>query len=587
MSVGMGMTETETETEVVISGAGPTGLALACELALAGVDTLVLEKLPHRIDQVKGGSLQPRTAELLEMRGLLEPMLRRSLPREAVGGHFAMLPVPLDCSPWHTRHPYPITIPQGDIEEILEERAVSLGARVLREHAVAAVTAVIAEDSADGPDGGVSVTTDAGLSVRARYLVACDGGHSPVRKLLGLPFPGRPGTYQAVLADIRLSATSPQVPTRIAHISEMTRRAHGYWAMLVPIGGDRYRLTFGRMGDAADHPSDAAGEPDDAAGHTSATTGHTDDARDTPVTDREIAEALHAVYGPATELGGVENSSRFTDATRQLEHYRAGERILFAGDAAHIHPPFGGQGLNTGVQDAFNLGWKLAAAVQGRAPEGLLDTYHAERHPVGAQVLQVTSAQRVLATTEPGSDEAALAAIFTDLMRLPDTNRYLAGLMSGLSLAYDLPGAHPLTGHRLPDADIVIPDGARTADSVRTADSEATANGWFTADGQATADGERTRLSALFATGHAVLLDLAGVVPPGTRLPTHLDHVRATCAEGLPAAAILVRPDGYACWATDDPATALADVRPAIATLTSSDSDIYALSVFTWPITLA
>jgi 2-polyprenyl-6-methoxyphenol hydroxylase-like FAD-dependent oxidoreductase len=497
---------TEAETEVVIAGAGPTGLALACELALAGVEPVVLEKLPRRVEQVKGGALQPRTAELLEMRGLLEPMLRRAVPREPVGGHFALLPVPLDCSPWRTRHPYPITIPQWEIEDVLEERASSLGARILHANPVTGV------QTETGPEGGVTVTTDSGLAVPARYLVACDGGHSSVRKLLGLPFPGRPGTYQAVLADIQLSATSPQVPQRIGHISELTRKAHGYWAMLVPMGGDRYRLTFGRPEDTPDVP------------------------RDTPVTDGEIADALRAVYGPETELAAVDNSSRFSDATRQLERYRVGERVLFAGDAAHIHPPLGGQGLNTGVQDAFNLGWKLAATVQNRAADGLLDSYHTERHPVGARVLQHTSAQRVLANPEGDSDKAALADIFADLMRLPDANRYLAGLMSGLSLAYDLAGDHPLTGHRIPDVDLVV-------------------------------RGEHTRLSALFTTGHAVLLDLAGIVRPDTYLPPHLDHVRATCADDLPAAAILLRPDGYVCWAADDQATARGTLHTAIASL--------------------
>jgi 2-polyprenyl-6-methoxyphenol hydroxylase-like FAD-dependent oxidoreductase len=497
---------TETETEVVIAGAGPTGLALACELALAGVEPVVLEKLPQRVEQVKGGAIQPRTAELLEMRGLLEPMQRRALPREPVGGHFALLPVPLDCSPWHTRHPYPITIPQWEIEEVLEERASSLGARILRANPVTGV------QTEAGPGGGVTVTTGTGLAVPARYLVACDGGHSSVRKLLGLPFPGRPGTYQAVLADIRLSATSPQVPRRIGHISELTRKAHGYWAMLVPMGGDRYRLTFGRPEDTPDVP------------------------RDTPVTEQEIADALRAVYGPETELAAVDNSSRFSDATRQLERYRVGERVLFAGDAAHIHPPLGGQGLNTGVQDAFNLGWKLAATVQDRAPSGLLDTYHTERHPVGARVLQHTSAQRVLANPEEDSDQAALADIFADLMRLPDANRYLAGLMSGLSLAYDLPGDHPLTGHRIPDVDLVV-------------------------------RGEHARLSALFTVGHAVLLDLADVIRPGSYLPPHLDHVPATCADDVPGAAILLRPDGYVCWAADDQATARGTLRRAIASL--------------------
>lgn len=292
------------EAEVVIAGAGPTGLMLACELALAGVDTVVLEGLPRRIEQVKGGTIQPRTAELLEMRGLLEPLLDRATPREPVGGHFAMLPVPLDCSPWETRHPFPIGVPQWVIEEVLEERAVANGARVL--HGVA----VLGVEQGDG----VTVAAE-GVRVRANYLAACDGGHSTVRKLLGLPFPGRSGTFLAVLADIRLSAVSSLVPERAGHISELTRRVGEYWAMLVPVGGDKYRFTYGR-------------------------TGQTDITRDSPVTYEEIAGALKAVYGDGAVLSAVDTSSRFSDATRQLESYRAG-RVVFAGDAAHIHPPLG------------------------------------------------------------------------------------------------------------------------------------------------------------------------------------------------------------------------------------------------------
>ncbi len=477
---------TETETEVVIVGAGPTGLMLACELALAGVETLVLERLPRRVEQVKGGGIQPRTAELLELRGLLEPLLRRAAPGDPAGGHFAALPVPLDCTPWQTRHPLPIGIPQWEIEEVLEERAIACGARLLRHTAVCGV---------ESDDSGVTVTAD-GLRVRARYLAACDGAHSTVRKLLGLPFPGRPGTHQAVLADVRLTATSPLVPEQAAHISTLMRQGGGYWAVLVPLGGDRYRFTFGRA-------------------------GQDDGAHDTPVTPEEVTAALEAVYGEGTALGAVDNSSRFTDATRQLEQYRTG-RVLFAGDAAHIHPPLGGQGLNLGLQDAFNLGWKLAAAVQGRAPGGLLHSYHAERRPVGAQVLHHTSAQRLLADPQPGEDLAALRDVFTDLLRLPDANRHLAGLVSGLSLRYELPGEHPLTGSRLPDVELVTEAGP-------------------------------TRLSALFGSGHAVLLDLAGVVPPDLRLPARVDRVRATCAEDVGAGALLFRPDGYLCWAADDP----------------------------------
>ncbi|MET8787418.1 FAD-dependent monooxygenase [Streptomyces sp. NPDC004589] len=478
---------TEIETEVVVVGAGPTGLMLACELTLAGVETVVLERLPERIRQVKGGAIQPRTSEMLELRGLLEPLRRRDLLREPIGGHFAALPVPLDCEPWRTRHPCPIAIPQWEIEEVLEARAIGAGARILRGVAVSEVR--------QDDDGVVAAGSD--LHVRARYLAACDGGHSTVRKLLGLPFPGRPGTHQAVLADIRLSAVSALVPQEMGHMSTLTRQGGGYWAMLAPLGGGRYRFTFGRA-------------------------DRTDIDHDTPVTHEEITAALRAVYGQETTLGSVDNSSRFGDATRQLEDYRAG-RVLFAGDAAHIHPPLGGQGLNLGMQDAFNLGWKLAAVVQDRAPSDLLDSYQAERHPVGAQVLHHTSAQRVLADPHPSEDVAALRDIFIDLMRLPDANRHLAGLMSGLSLRYEVPGKHPMVGQRVPDIDLVTPAGP-------------------------------TLLSALFASGHAVLLDLTGAVPAELGLPPRVDLVRAACADDLGAAALLLRPDGYVGWAALTPA---------------------------------
>ncbi len=503
----------EVTAEVVVVGAGPTGLTLACELALAGIDVLVLEKLSERVEQVKGGTIQPRTAELLEARGLLEPVLPRALPRDASGGHFAMLPVSLDCTPWRTRHPYPIGIPQWEIEEVLETRAVALGVRIRRGAAVTAVTASATGDpkagaDGDGSDGEIRVTAGA-LRVRARYAVACDGARSTVRKLLGLPFPGRDGTFLAVLTDVRLSAVSSLVPERAGHISRLTRRAGDYWGMLVPVGDERYRFTFGRT-DATEHR----------------------EARDAAVTDAEIAAALEALYGPETVLASVYNASRFTDATRQLEHYRTG-RVLFAGDAAHIHPPLGGQGLNLGVQDAFNLGWKLAAILRGHAPDGLLDSYHAERHPIGAQVLHHTSAQRVLAAFDVSQDVAALRDIVTDLLRLPDANRHLAGLMSGLSQHYGISGTHPLTGHRVPDADLVTAAGP-------------------------------TRLFALLATGRPLLLDLAGTVPAGLRLPSQVDLVRATCPENLGATALLLRPDTYVCWATDAPAVTSDILLPAI-----------------------
>jgi 2-polyprenyl-6-methoxyphenol hydroxylase-like FAD-dependent oxidoreductase len=490
--------------EVVVVGAGPTGLMLACELAGAGVGVVVLERLAERTEQVKGGGVQPRTLELLDARGLLAPMLRHALAREEVGGHFAMLPVPLDCTPWRTRHPYPVGVPQWRIEEVLQDAAGARGARVLRGAEVAAVA----------PDaGGVTVTTADGRSVRALWAVACDGGRSTVRKALGVPFPGRDGTFVSVLADIRLAALSPLVPRTYGHASAQTREANGHWAMLTPISGDRYRVLLGRTEGPA--PS-----------------------REAPVGDEEIATALKAVYGAETELAEVLYAGRFTDATRQVERYREG-RVLFAGDAAHIHAPLGGQGTNLGIQDAINLGWKLAATVRGHAPEGLLDTYHAERHPVAAQVLHHTSAQRVLADPKAPADVAALRDIVVDLLRLPDTNRHLAGLMSGLALHYDLPGSHPLTGHRLPDLALDTPAGPAHAQTAAPA-------------------------------GHALLLDLAGALPAGLPLPPLVTRVNATTSGELDATAVLVRPDGYACWATSEGSvpgeTVLGAVRACLTT---------------------
>ncbi|MGH3799457.1 MAG: FAD-dependent monooxygenase, partial [Pseudonocardiaceae bacterium] len=272
------------------------------------------------------------------------------------------------------------------------------------------------------------------------------------------------------------------------------------WSMLNPLEGDLYRLVFGPL---------------------EATTA--DQRRGSPVEADEIRHALQAVWGPDTELGDVTWASRFSDATRQVEHYRAG-RVLFVGDAAHIHSPLGGQGLNLGIQDAFNLGWKLAAHIQRRAPAGLLDSYHTERHPVAARVLHHTRAQRVLADRRPTDDVAALRDIVIDLARLPDTNRYLAGMMSGLDVRYPMPGRgdHPLLGARMPDIDLII-------------------------------DGVATRLSALMHTGRSLLLDLTGDDHLADALDgrdSRIDLRRATTTTNLDVTAVLLRPDGHICWLT-------------------------------------
>jgi 2-polyprenyl-6-methoxyphenol hydroxylase-like FAD-dependent oxidoreductase len=449
-------------TDVLIAGAGPTGLLTAAELALAGLDVTVLERrlgagLPRPV------GLQPRTAELLELRGFTPSAHAVDGP----SGHFAGLPVALDHSVWQTRHPRVVNRTQDDVEAVLADRAVQHGAVVRRGHEVTAVDA-----DADG------VTVD---GIRARWLVACDGAHSTVRTLLGLPFPGRTGTYVATLAHIRLASASGLVPARAAHFSQVTRQANGHWAMLTPLGDGGHRFVYGTT----------AAQP----------------KRDAPVPDAEVTEALTALYGPETRLGELHGASRFNDATRQLERYRHG-RVLFAGDAAHIHPPLGGQGLNLGVQDAMNLGWKLAATVRGTAPAGLLDSYHGERHPAAEQVLRHTAAQRVFTAPDRGENVEALREIVTDLMRLPDANRYFSGLLSGLGLSY--PGAD-----RVPDLDLTTAAGP-------------------------------TRLSALLHGGRGLLLDLGDhAVPPG--FTGQVDLVRAATADaGYRGRLLLVRPDGYA-----------------------------------------
>jgi len=448
-------------TDVLIAGAGPTGLMTAAELALAGVDVTVLERrdgpsLPRPV------GLQPRTAELLDLRGLdTGPAL------DGPSGHFAGLPVPLDHSVWHTRHPRVLNRTQDDVEAMLAEHAVKHGAVIERGHDVTTV---------DVDDDGVTVD-----GRRARWLVACDGAHSTVRRLLGVPFPGRTETYVATLAHVRLDAASELVPARAAHFSQVTRQANGYWSMLTPLGDGAHRFVFGS---------------------TTAQPG-----RDAPVSDSEVTEALTALYGAETRLGEVYGASRFNDATRQLERYRHG-RVLFAGDAAHIHPPLGGQGLNLGVQDAVNLGWKLAATVLGTAPDGLLDTYHDERHPAAARVLRHTAAQRVFTAPDRDGNVEALREIVVDLMRTPDGNRYFSGLLSGLALDY--PGAH-----RVPDLDLTTAAGP-------------------------------TRLSALLHDGRGLLLDLGDhSTPAGFR--GQVGVVRAATADaGYRGRLLLIRPDGYA-----------------------------------------
>jgi len=314
------------------------------------------------------------------------------------------------------------------------------------------------------------------------------------------------------------------VPRAVDHISRLTHTGGGYWMLLHPLEGPEentglYRVVFG--------------------GPEQATL-----PREAPVTADEVARALVAVHGPQTRLGRLRGGTRFSDASRQVSDYRVGE-VLFAGDAAHIHPPIGGQGLNLGVQDAANLGWKLAAHIRGDAPEGLLDSYHAERHPVAARVIATTRAQSVL--MGDADDVLALRGMLTDLTRLPDANRYLAGLMSGLDLRYDFGDLDPLVGTWMPDLDL------------------------------GTAQGTTTRVSTLLRTGRGLLLELGDTGTPDP-LPAGVDRIIARPAEPAGSDAtlgigtdtgaapdvdrILIRPDGYVCWAGAGPH---ASPEPALA----------------------
>ncbi|MFD7591009.1 FAD-dependent monooxygenase [Kitasatospora sp. NPDC059811] len=478
-------------TEVIVVGAGPTGLMLAYELTLAGVPAVVVEKQRTPSTQSRAGGLQPRTAEVLDLRGLLEPLLAQE-PSETTGGHFATLPVELDCRPWRTRYPHPVNVPQVRLEAHLERLLGEQGVPVLRGHEVTAVTqdpeGITITWHADGTPGGGEAWD--GGEIRGRYLVACDGGHSTVRRLLGVPFPGRERRMSAVAADLTLASRSETVPTERKHFSQYTRVAGGFHAILHPIGPDLYRMLFGRL----------SGQGPD---------------RETPVSADEVREALHAVYGPDTELGELRAASRFGDAVRQVERYREG-RAFFAGDAAHIHMPIGGQGVNLGLQDAVNLGWKLAGTIRGWAPAGLLDSYHEERHPVAARVLRHTRAQAVI--MNPGRDEelGTVRELVTELLGLPDTNRYVSGMMSGLDLRY------PGVGPRLIDLDLTTEDGP-------------------------------TRASRLMCSGRGLLLSLDGRRRSVGDRSDRVEHVMAKTDEDVDSAgALLVRPDGYLAWTDTD-----------------------------------
>jgi len=396
-----------TEHAVVIAGGGPTGLMLAGELALAGIDVVIVERRASQdLDGSRAGGLHPRTIEVLDQRGIAERFLAAGRLHPALG--FSR--IHLDISDFPTRHNYVLALWQSHIERILADWVGELGVPNLRGREVVG----FAQD-----DTGVDVELSGDSSLRAEYLVGCDGGRSLIRKEAGIEFTGLDPSTSWMIAEVEMDET-PEFGFRHDRV--------GTHAVNRREDGEPIRVVL-----------------------TERSVEHTGDP-----SMGELREALVAVYGTDYGLRSANWISRFTDMTRQAVSYRHG-RVLLAGDAAHVHPPQGGQGLNTGVQDAVNLGWKLAQVVNQTSPESLLDTYHAERHPVGARVLHNTMAQVALGS--PDDRHQALRDTMTELLRMDEPRRCIAAMLSGLDIHYDLGEGHPLLGRRMPDLDLHTADG--------------------------------------------------------------------------------------------------------------------------------
>jgi 2-polyprenyl-6-methoxyphenol hydroxylase-like FAD-dependent oxidoreductase len=470
-----------TAHSVVIAGGGPTGMMLAGELKLAGVDVVVVERRSSReLDGSRAGGLYARTLEVLDQRGIADRFLDEGRTMQVQGYAY----IPLDISDFPTRHNYGLALWQSHFERILAGWIEELGVPVQMGREVTAFS----QD-----DTGVDVDLSDGSTLRGAYLVGCDGGRSAVRKAAGIEFTGIDPSISFMIAEVEMT-TEPQVGIR--------REGGGIGPVNPQQGGNPYRVVLREQ--RVDHATDP--------------------------TLNDLRHALVAAYG--TDYGAHKPTwiSRFTDATRQAVSYRAG-RVLLAGDAAHIHSPHGGQGLNTGVQDAVNLGWKLAQVINGASPDSLLDTYHAERHAVAARVLQNTMAQ--VALTTPDDRHDALRATFAGLLAMDEPRRHIAAMLTGLDIHYDLGQGHPLLGRRMPDLDIHTPDGP-------------------------------TRIYALLHDARPVLLTFGQpTVEAISRWADRVRHIDAT-HEGawelpvlgqVPApSAVLIRPDGHVAWVgeTDD-----------------------------------
>ena len=463
------------EHAVVIAGGGPTGMMLAAELALANIDVAVVERRSdHMLAGSRAGGFHSRTIEVLDQRGVADRFLAEGQVAQAATFGTTVL----DMGDFPTRHPYSLGIWQNQIERIMAAWIAELPVRI---YYACEVTGFAQDES------GVDVRLSGGESLRGRYLVGCDGGRSLIRKATGIEFPGWDATRSNLIAEVELNEEPPP------GVRHDVRGVHGLDRME---DGRRFRVVV------TEQEIGIGSDP----------------------TLRDLSKALTAVFG--TDFG-VHNPtwiSRFSDMTRQAAAYRDG-RVLLAGDAAHVHYPAGGQGLSLGVQDAVNLGWKLAQVVDGTSPESLLDTYQDERHPVAARALRYTMAQTALQRRDDRMQ--ALVEVVSELATMDEPRKRLAGIASGLDIHYDLGDGHPLLGRRMPDLDLVTGGGP-------------------------------LRLFTLLHDARPVLLNLGE--PGGFDIPPRADRVRVIDAEyagpwELPVlgavdapAAVLIRPDGYVAW---------------------------------------
>jgi 2-polyprenyl-6-methoxyphenol hydroxylase-like FAD-dependent oxidoreductase len=489
------------EHAVVIAGGGPAGMMLAAELALAKVDVAVVERRPdHGLAGSRAGGLHSRTIELFDQRGVAD----RFLAEGQVVQVARLAEAVLDMSDFPTRHPYSLGIWQNQIEQIMAAWIAELGVQVDYGREVTG----FAQD-----EDGVDVECSDSQSLRAQYLVGCDGGRSLIRKAAGIEFPGWDATRSNLIAEVEMTE-KPELGIRndalgMHALGRLEYEIRDGEVIYKDEGPVRVMVTEPQVG-ASDEP-----------------------------TLRDLSEGLIAVYGTDFGIHSPTWISRFTDMTRQAAAYRAG-RVLLAGDSAHVHSPAGGQGLGVGVQDAVNLGWKLAQVVNGTSPESLLGTYHQERHPVAAGVLRHTMA--LTALQRPDEGIKAIVDLVSELASMEEPRKRLAGILSGLDIHYDLGEGHPLLGRRMPDLDLETAGGA-------------------------------LRVFKLLHEARPVLLNLGA--PGGFEITAWADRVQLIDAEyvgpwELPVlgavtapTAVLIRPDGYVAWVGDGTDTGLLEALTA------------------------